>query len=208
MRGRGSRRPASRRLPSSPVAAGRHGTPSAAGPSATGLSEPSAISTPGTPRSMFQISGALPAYEGAIVQIALKRFEDRLRASKRIELDPPDDPGGARKADALAWICEAVLGEPGSTDTPGAPLARVVVHADYDVLTGANPGGRGHLEDGPALSTNMLRRLGCDATLKTLIERHGEAIAAGREKPTVSAELKLRVRRRDGICAYPVCAVR
>jgi len=157
--------------------------------------------------NMFRISGALPSYEGAIVQIALKRFEDRLRASKHIDLDPPDDPGGARKADALVWICEAVLGERGSTDTPCPPPARIVVHADYDVLTGANPGGRGHLEDGPALSTARLRQLGCDATIKTLIERNGEAIAAGREKPTVSPELKLRVRSRDRICRYPGCAV-
>src|SRR5207302_3965185 len=149
--------------------------------------------------NMFRISGALPSYEGAIVQIALHRFEERLRDANRIDLDPPDDPDGARKADALVWICEAVLGEPGSTDTPCPPPARIVVHADYDVLTGANPAGRGHLEDGPALSTNRLRRLGCDATIKTLIERNGEAIATGREKPTVSPELKLKVRSRDRI---------
>src|SRR5437588_5063645 len=138
--------------------------------------------------NMFRISGALPSYEGAIVQIALNRFEERLRACRRIDLDPPDQPTAARRADALVWICEAVLGESGSADGPRTPPLRIVVHADYEVLTGANPAGRGHLEDGPALSTNTLGRLGCDATLKTLIERNGEAIATGREKPTVSPE--------------------
>ena len=155
--------------------------------------------------NMFRISGALPSYEGAIVQIALHRFEERLRDANRIDLDPPDDPGAARKADALVWICEAVLGEPGSTDTPCPPPARIVVHADYDVLTGANPAGRGHLEDGPALSTPTLRRLGCDATVKTLIERDGEVIATGREKRIVPPALKLKVQCRDGICVYPGC---
>ncbi|TMC99486.1 MAG: hypothetical protein E6J03_12775 [Chloroflexi bacterium] len=53
------------------------------------------------------------------------------------------------------WICEAVLGEPGSTEAPSAPPARIVVHADYDLLTGANSNGRGHLEDGPALTSSM-----------------------------------------------------
>jgi len=101
-----------------------------------------------------------------------------------------------------------VLGEPGSTEGPSAPPARIVVHADYDLLTGANSNGRGHLEDGPVLSTARLRQLGCDATIKTLIERNGEAIATGREKPTVSPELKLKVRSRDRICRYPGCAVR
>jgi Domain of unknown function (DUF222) len=157
--------------------------------------------------NMFRISGALPSYEGAIVQIALKRFEDRLRASKHIDLDPPDDPGGARKADALVWICEAVLGGSGSAEAPTAPPARIVVHADYDLLTGANPNGRGHIEDGPALSTARLRQLGCDATVTTLIERDGVPLTAGREKPTVPPDMKFRVRNRDGICRYPGCPI-
>jgi hypothetical protein len=83
----------------------------------------------------------------------------------------------------------------------------MAVHVDYDVLTGVNPTGRGHIENGPALSTAALRRLGCDSTIKTLIERDGVPIAAGREKPMVSPALKLRVRSRDGICQYPGCAV-
>ena len=157
--------------------------------------------------NMFRISGALPSCEGAIVQIALHRFEERLRASRRIDLDPPDQPTAARRADALVWICEAVLGESGSTEAPSAPPARIVVHADYDLLTGANPAGRGHLEDGPALSTNRLRGLGCDATIKTLIERDGVPLASGREKPAVPPDMKFRVRNRDGICRYPGCAI-
>jgi hypothetical protein len=157
--------------------------------------------------NMFRISGALPSYEGAIVQIALHRFEERLREAKHIDLDPPDDPGGARKADALVWICEAVLGESSSTEAPSAPPAHMVVHVDYDVLTGANPNGRGHVEDGPALSTAKLRHLGCCAAVKTLIERDGVPLAAGREKPTVPPDMKFRVRNRDGICRYPGCVV-
>jgi len=159
--------------------------------------------------NMFRISGALPSYEGAIVQIALNRFEERLRAdhAHHIDLDPPDQPTAARRADALVWICEAVLGESGSTDTPCPPPARIVVHADYDLLTGANPNGRGHLEDGPVLSTARLRQLGCDATVKTLIEREGVPLASGRERPTVPPDMKFRVRNRDGICRYPGCAI-
>src|SRR5438132_4710167 len=74
--------------------------------------------------NMFRISGALPSYEGAIGQIALNRFEERLRDANRIDLDPPADPGGARKADALVWICDAVLAESGATDPPFAPPAQ------------------------------------------------------------------------------------
>jgi hypothetical protein len=161
--------------------------------------------------NMFRISGALPPEEGAMIQIALDRAGhelDRLRAADRIvELDPADDPFHARQADALAALCtDAVLGEPGGGASSSPPV-RMVVHVDYDVLTGANPTGRAHIENGPALSTAALRRLGCDATIKTLIERDGVPIAAGREKPAVSKELKLRVQSRDGTCLVPGCAM-
>jgi hypothetical protein len=125
-----------------------------------------------------------------MIQIALDRAGhelDRLRAAQNIvDLDPPDDPFHARQADALVAICtDAVLGDSG-TDAASSPPVQMVVHVDYDVLTGANPNGRGHIENGPALSTAALRRLGCDSTIKTLIERDGVPIASGREKPTVS----------------------
>lgn len=163
--------------------------------------------------NMFRISGALPSYEGAMVQVAIDRAKQALRAmhaEKHIDLDVDcaDDPVHAENADALVWVCtEAVLGEHGSADTRPKPPVQLIVHVDYDVLTGANPDGRGHIEDGPALSTATLRRLGCDATVKTLIERDGVPIASGREKPTVSPEMRLKVRIRDGMCAYPGCAV-
>jgi Domain of unknown function (DUF222) len=156
--------------------------------------------------NMFRISGALPSYEGAIVQITLDRYEKQILAGNHVDLDPPDDPRGARRADALVWICEAAL-QPGSGDTPSAPPTQMVVHVDYDVLTGANPNGRGHVEDGPALSTETLRRLGCTATVKTLIERDGVAIAEGRRTPTFPPAMKRAVRSRDGICGFPGCAV-
>ncbi|HVS43599.1 MAG TPA: HNH endonuclease signature motif containing protein, partial [Candidatus Dormibacteraeota bacterium] len=52
-----------------------------------------------------------------------------------------------------------------------------------------------------------LRRLGCDATIKTMIERGGVTIAEGRETPTVPPRMKRAARSRDGICGYPGCAV-
>jgi len=161
--------------------------------------------------NMFRISGALPPEEGAMIQIALDTAGhelERLRAAQNIvDLDPPDDPFHARQADALVAICtDAVLGEAGA-DAASSPAVQMVVHVDYDVLTGANTTGRGHIENGPALSTAALRRLGCDATIKTLIERNGVPIASGREKPTVLPTMKLLLRSRDCTCLVPGCAV-
>ena len=145
-----------------------------------------------------------------MIQIAIDsagRRLDTLRSDHHlVDLDPADDPIHARTADALVLLCtEAVLGAP-RADRASSPPVQMVVHVDYDVLTGANSGGRGHIEDGPALSTPTLRRLGCDSTVKTLIERDGVPIAVGREKPTVPPALKLKVQCRDGICVYPGCS--
>jgi hypothetical protein len=146
-----------------------------------------------------------------MIQIAIDSAKHRLDAYRAehhiVDLEPADDPFHARQADALVAICtDAVLSEPG-TDVSSSPPVQMVVHVDYDVLTGANPDGRGHIQDGPALSTATLRRLGCDATIKTLIERDGVPIASGREKPAVSPAMKLKVQSRDGTCLYPGCAV-
>jgi hypothetical protein len=61
--------------------------------------------------------------------------------------------------------------------------------------------------DGPALSTAALRRLGCDATVETLIERDGVPIDRGRSRPIVSPGQRRAVQSRDGMCLVPRCPV-
>ena len=154
---------------------------------------------------MLRISGALPPEDGAMVRIALDRVARTLREKLPIELEPPEDPFGALQADALVSICTtAVHDEPGTDPAPSAP-AHMVVHVDLGVLTGATPNGRGHIEDGPGLSTAVLRRLGCDATVETLIECDGLPIDKGRSRRIVSDGMRLAVQSRDGMCRYPGC---
>ena len=157
--------------------------------------------------NMFRISGALPSVEGAMVQIAIDRVAKRLSETRPLELDPPDDPHFANQADALVAICVASSsGDPCSAPA-STHLPQLVVHVDYDVITGANPNGRGHIEDGPAISTATLRRLGCECTVKTLIERDGVPIAVGRSRREPTEAQKLAVRSRDRICRHPDCSV-
>jgi Domain of unknown function (DUF222) len=159
--------------------------------------------------NMFRISGALPTLEGGRVQQALDTARRRLDAElteSRTDagVTPSEHPDAARQADALVWMCTAGLGAEG---TGSPPPVQLVVHVDYDVLTGANPEGRGHIENGPALSTATLRRLGCSAAVKTLIERDGVPIAVGRSRRIPSEDQRLAVRSRDGFCRHPRCTV-
>ena len=157
--------------------------------------------------NMLRISGVFPSDEGAIVQLAIERVAKTLSETRPVDPDPPEDPFFANQADALVSICTASLaGQHGSGPTSG-PLTQLVVHADLDVLTGKNPNGRGHIENGPAMSTAMLRRLGCECTVKTLIERDGVPIEVGRSRRVPTEAQKLAVRGRDRICRHPDCSV-
>jgi hypothetical protein len=120
------------------------------------------------------------------------------------EVTPAAHPDAARQADAPVWMCTAGFG---GDATGEAPPVQLVVHVDDDVLTGANPSGRGHIENGPALSTATLRRLGCNATVKTLIERDGTPIAVGRSRRMPSEDQRLAMRSRDGVCRHPRCTI-
>ena len=157
--------------------------------------------------NMFRISGAFPSDEGAMVQLAIERVANTLSETRPVELDPPDDPFFANQADAPVTICTASLAGQHGSEAPSRPLTQLVVHVDYDVLTGKNPNGRGHIENGPAISTSMLRRLGCECTVKTLIERDGVPIAVGRSRRVPTEGQKLAVRSRDRTCRHPECSV-
>ncbi len=133
---------------------------------------------------MLRISGALPREDGWFVKAALTNHANAL-AEKRdrgivLDLDPAEDPGGAREADALVALCIAASGGAGE-DHPPVPV-QMHVHVDLGVLTGENPAGRGHLEEGPALSLELLETLGCDASVKAIVERDGVEVGATRER--------------------------
>jgi hypothetical protein len=83
----------------------------------------------------------------------------------------------------------------------------MVVHVDAGVLTGETPDGRCHVENGPALSTAVVRRLGCDAEVLTLTERDGLPIDGGRARQIVSPRKRRAVQSRDRSCRFPGCAV-
>jgi len=156
----------------------------------------------------LRLSGALPTEQGEMFRIAVEQEARRLRATRRAaapDADPAEDPFLAQQADALVMICERSLG--GGSAGAAPARAQLVVHVDAGVLTGETPNGRGHLDDGPALSTPVLRRLACDASLVRMIERDGVPIDVGRAKPVVQPAMRRAVESRDRTCRFPKCAV-
>jgi hypothetical protein len=158
---------------------------------------------------MLRLNGALPSEEGALVRAVVESFERRLaaeRSARPIEPDPAEDPAAALRADALVMACHTASGgDQGGSPQP-SPV-QMVVHVDAGVLTGETSNGRCHVENGPALSTAVARRLGCDAEIVTFTERDGLPIDAGRARQIVSPRKRRAVQSRDRICRFPGCAV-
>ena len=152
----------------------------------------------------FHLSGLFPPVDGSLLEMAIRKASERPDSFASPELDPADDGLLARQADAPVALCvSGSEGEPG-VDARPVPV-QPVVHADLGVLTGETPDGRGQLEDGPALSWAELQRLGCDGSVRTIIERDGVEIGATREKHRVSGGMRRRVQGRDRTCRLPGC---
>ena len=107
--------------------------------------------------------------------------------------------------EALLDLAEASLEE---ADEPGRERARVVVHIDAAALS-ADGRGRSELEDGPLISPETARRLGCDADLVAQVERDGLPVSVGRTRRTVPVALRRLLEARDDhTCCFPGCESR
>jgi 5-methylcytosine-specific restriction endonuclease McrA len=77
---------------------------------------------------------------------------------------------------------------------------------DAETLLSDEARERSEFEDGPALSAETVRRLGCDASVVRIIERDGHPLSVGRRKRTIPAALRRALRSRDGgRCCFPGC---
>src|SRR5262249_40330366 len=75
------------------------------------------------------------------------------------------------QASTLAGNPEGLVSDPES--------CQLVVHVDVGLLTGEDPKGRCHLEDGTPISAAVAHRLGCDAQVVAITERDGLPIDVG-----------------------------
>jgi hypothetical protein len=81
-----------------------------------------------------------------------------------------------------------------------------VVHVDAAVLADPAAEGRSALEHGPSLCSETVRRLGCDASIVSLIHSEDGAILnAGRKTRTISTPLWRALLSRERQCTFPGC---
>jgi len=158
----------------------------------------------------LRLVATLPPEEGRIV---LNAVEDAVGqpATSDDEIPAPaaypaTDTFGARRADALARVSEAWLSRSSGGGSRKRPR-QLVVHVDVETILDQAVDGRCHLEDGPAISADLARRIGCDSDVITLIERGASTLDVHRTRRAVSGRLRLALQLRDGYCRYPGCRV-
>jgi len=180
------------------------------------------------------LSGRLPAEDGALFLRALEASREALHDTRREEggsaepapgtvtsrgsAEPPPaaaasepevapPPPVPSTAEAFAAMAETALARPASA-TPGGERHQVLVHIDADTLPRDEPGATESecaIADGPGLAPETVRRLLCDGSLVSILEREGKPLSVGRRTRTVPPAIRRALLARDGRCQYPSC---
>jgi Domain of unknown function (DUF222)/HNH endonuclease len=151
----------------------------------------------------LRLEARLPADDGAVVLNALRAAE-----AERSEVEMPEEPmlaspAGARRADALVELAKSSIAAGAASGRANG--CEVVVHVDAETLAADGVKERCHLSDGPTLSPETVRRLGCDAGVVRIIERDGRPLTVGRRTRMIPPALRRALRSRDDGCRFPGC---
>lgn len=123
-----------------------------------------------------------PVLEGSVARMAASHISDT--------------PIAARRADALANIAETYMNNDESSGST-ADRYQVIVHVTA---------GTSELDDGPHVTAETSRRIGCDSTVVQIREdEHGEPLSIGRRSRTIPPAMRRALRHRDGGCRFPGC---
>jgi hypothetical protein len=127
------------------------------------------------------------ADEGQVFVAAVQRQVEAERQAQREEAQARGIPAGddrplpEARADALLAVARmALAAEANTADVIVLPELLVHVEAEADGTVAAQ------IDDGPNLHPAAAQRLGCDASIQTMIERDGDALHVGR-RPARSA---------------------
>ena len=146
----------------------------------------------------------LDAELGALVERALEACRDAELADRRPDTDAAGPTMRVTWGEALVRLGSAALsGLAGGR--PAGDQHQVILHVRAD-----EPAAATHLHLGPALPAATRRELGCDATVRWLLEdADGVPIKLGRRQRTFSAAQRVLVEDRyGGECARPGCGRR
>ncbi len=152
------------------------------------------------------LKARLPAEAGTLLLRALEAADaDAPLPDVATDLNiSAETPRTARRADALGVLAESFL-KHGAEALNGGERQQIVVHVDCAALQ-QHASGRCELDDGPAIPVETARRLGCDASVVTVVESDdGEPLDVGRRTRSIPPALRRALTARDRGCRFPGC---
>ena len=175
---------------------------------------------------MLELKAKLTPEDAAVVQAALESItgsrpvpepaDDGVKAVAAAAVGaqtkwdgPTTGPKAAELERRAAELLEAehVLAGGAENLITTTAARQVVVHVDVGVLTAEAGDGRCYVEGGSPLSAAAARRIGCDAEVVGVTERHGLPIDVGRKQRIVPERLRMALHVRDRFCRFPGCGV-
>lgn len=155
----------------------------------------------------MRIVAVLEPDEAALVHAALDaRVEDAWRRDPSDDAKPPSELS-TRRADALVELATEGLVQ-GPDPVVRGERVEVRVHVDAEVLAGTRPDGICHIEGIGPVAPAIVRRLLCDASIRTVTEQVEGIFDLGRAQRTVNRRQRRALHQRDGGCRFPGCAMR
>jgi hypothetical protein len=146
-------------------------------------------------REVLHLNAVLPGAEGATVKTAIERIAEQYGPNE----DGTWAPSTHREADALIELAATALADDADTDR-----ATVVVHVDAHELNHIH--GMGKLEDGPMITSEVVRRLACDGRIQPVVDgSSGEPLGIGRRSRIVPHWLMRLLKERDRGCVVNAC---
>ena len=141
------------------------------------------------------------ALEASCEFVRERRREERAKAGDGAQAAREFEPPRPMTVEAAVELAQRALASP---PEDCEQRRRLVVHVDVETL--ADGGGRCELEEGPVISPETARRLGCDAETITVLEKAGLPLSVGRRRRSVPPALRRLLETRDaGRCRFPGC---
>ncbi len=148
------------------------------------------------------VKARLPAEQGALIVKALEMAMQKQFVGADRNMGADENVGAAsaaisvRRADAIAEIAETYMNNDESSGST-ADRYQVVVHVTAETS---------ELEDGPHVTAETSRRIGCDSTIVSIKDaENGEPLSIGRRSRSIPAAMRRALRFRDGGCRFPGC---
>ncbi len=161
------------------------------------------------------VKARLTPEQGAIWIKAFEQAESNQESNQGANDSAGDEDFAAHRADVMTQaLAETLVHRSDAKPQSSGDRYQVMVHVSAETLpsevsvgTSTVSNSVAHIEGGPYLHAETVRRLTCDGALVSVLEDdQGTVLNVGRKTRVIPTAIKRALRARDGCCQYPGCS--